>query len=82
MTECKQQVFGFQALKSRKVTVDFTGGYLSSDEGGLFLREVEERHRIIAIKGTPITKYGSYWRNASTPWRWDMRISTTMTVCG
>ena len=47
MTECKQQVFGFQALKSRKVTVDFAGGYLSSDGGGLFLREVEERHRII-----------------------------------
>ena len=47
MTECKQEVFGFQALKSRKVTVDFTGGYLSSDGGGLFLREVEQRHRII-----------------------------------
>ena len=47
MTECKQQIFGFQALKSRKVTVDFAGGYLSSDGGGLFLREVEERHRII-----------------------------------
>ena len=47
MTECKQQVFGFQALKSRKVSVDFTGGYLSSDAGGIFLREVEQRHRII-----------------------------------
>ena len=47
MTECKQQVFGFQALKSRKVSVDFTGGYLSSDAGGIFLREVELRHRII-----------------------------------
>ncbi len=47
MTKCKQEVFDFQDLKSRKVTVDFTGGYLSSDGGGLFLREVEVRHRII-----------------------------------
>ena len=48
MTDCKQQVFQFQGLKSRKVTADFTGGYLSSDAGGgLFLREVESRHGII-----------------------------------
>jgi len=47
MTECKQEVFEFQALNSRKVTVDFTGGYLSSDGGGLFLREIELRHRIL-----------------------------------
>ena len=48
MTDCKQQVFQFQGLKSRKVTADFTGGYLSSDAGGgLFLGEVESRHGII-----------------------------------
>ena len=48
MTDCKQQVSQFQGLKSRKVTADFTGGYVSSDAGGgLFLGEVESRHRII-----------------------------------
>ncbi len=47
MTHCRQEIFQFQGLKSRKVTTDFTGGYLSSDGGGLFLREVERRHRII-----------------------------------
>lgn len=47
MTECNQEVFFFQGLGKRKVTVDFSGGYLSSDGGGLFLREVESRHHII-----------------------------------
>ena len=47
MTHCRQEVFQFQGLKGRKVTTDFTGGYLSSGGGGLFLREVELRHRII-----------------------------------
>ena len=48
MTEFKQQVFQFQGLKSRKVTADFTGGYLSSDAGGgLFLPELESHPRFI-----------------------------------
>ena len=47
MTHCRQEVFQFQGLKSRKVTTDFKGGYLSSDGGGLFLREMELRYGII-----------------------------------
>ncbi len=47
MAHCRQAVFQFQGLNSRKVTVDFTGGYLSSEGGGLILREMELRHRII-----------------------------------
>src|SRR6266436_5212353 len=43
MTECKEQRFLFQELDGRKVEVDFGGGYLSSDGGGLILRELE-RH--------------------------------------
>lgn len=43
MTECKQQTFGFQALGSRRVEADFTGGHLSSDGGVLLLREMD-RH--------------------------------------
>ena len=43
MTECKEQRWLFQDLGTRKVEVDFGGGYLSSDGGGLILRELE-RH--------------------------------------
>jgi hypothetical protein len=43
MTECSQSEFEFQGLSRRKVQVDFGGGQLSSDGGGLLLREVEGR---------------------------------------
>ena len=43
MTDCNQQKWLFQELGCRKVEVDFGGGYLSSDGGGLILRELE-RH--------------------------------------
>ena len=43
MTECNEQGLLFQDLDGRKVVVDFKGGYLSSDGGGLILRELE-RH--------------------------------------
>jgi hypothetical protein len=43
MTHCKEQSWLFQELGTRKVEVDFGGGYLSSDGGGLVLRELE-RH--------------------------------------
>jgi DDE family transposase len=48
MTDCNQNTFEFQGLGKRKVTADFSGGYLSSDGGGLLLREVEERTGIIS----------------------------------
>ncbi len=47
MTECTQSVFEFQALGKRKVTVDFSGGYLSSDGGGLILRETEAKMGVL-----------------------------------
>jgi hypothetical protein len=47
MTVCKQSTFDFQALGGRKVTADFSGGYLSSDGGALLLREVEKAGRLI-----------------------------------
>jgi Transposase DDE domain group 1 len=43
MTECNEQSWLFQELRPRKVEADFGGGYLSSDGGGLILREFE-RH--------------------------------------
>ena len=47
MTECKQEVFEFQAHGSRKVTGDFSGGYLSSDGGAVFLRGVDLKMGLI-----------------------------------
>jgi hypothetical protein len=47
MTECNEQKFLFQDLDSRKVEVDFGGGYLSSDGGAVILRELEARTGLI-----------------------------------
>ena len=44
-TPCTQQTFSFQALENRKVEVDFSGGYLSSDGGSVLLREIDSRSR-------------------------------------
>ena len=46
MTECSQQLFEFQGLGGRKVSADFSGGFLSGDGGVLLLREVERRGRL------------------------------------
>ena len=40
MTDCREQRWLFQDLGNRKVEADFGGGYLSSDGGGLILREL------------------------------------------
>ncbi len=47
MTECKQDLFIFQGLGSRKVEADFSGGYVSSDGGGLILRALESKLGLI-----------------------------------
>jgi len=47
VTDCKQITFGFQDIGRRKVEADFSGGYLSSDGGGLLLREVEGRMGLV-----------------------------------
>src|SRR5262249_17015063 len=46
-TECSQQTFDFQPLGSRQVTARFDGGTITSDGGGLLLRELEARTGII-----------------------------------
>ena len=43
MTECIQQTFAFQGLGKRDVVANFEGGFLSSDGGSPFLREIEVR---------------------------------------
>ena len=47
-TECNQESFQFHPLNQRRVVGRFDGGAITSDGGGLLLREVEKRTGIIA----------------------------------
>jgi hypothetical protein len=46
-TQCTQQTFEFEGLGRREVVARFDGGPITSDAGGLLLREVEQRVGII-----------------------------------
>ena len=46
-TECNQEPFPFHPLNEREVRGQFDGGAITSDAGGLLLREVEKRTNII-----------------------------------
>jgi len=46
-TECNARDFDFQGLGSRAVTARFDGGAITSDAGGLLLREVEAKTGIL-----------------------------------
>ncbi len=46
-TECSQFVFGFHPLKRREIRAQFDGGAITSDGGGVLLREVEKRAGIL-----------------------------------
>jgi hypothetical protein len=47
MTECNQETFAFTAHFSRRVETDFSAGQVSSDGGGLLLREVDRRINLV-----------------------------------
>jgi Transposase DDE domain group 1 len=47
MTECKPEQFKFHELGNREVVAQFDGGDITTDAGGLLLREVEQRTGII-----------------------------------
>jgi len=47
MTQCKSKPIEFHALGSREVIAQFDGGEITSDGGGLILREVEQRTGIL-----------------------------------
>jgi hypothetical protein len=47
MTQCKTPAVHFQDLGSREVSACFDGGQVTSDAGGLLLREVEQRFAFI-----------------------------------
>src|SRR5437867_11173416 len=47
MTECKTEEYEFHPLGNREVVGHFDGGDITTDAGGLLLREVEQRTGII-----------------------------------
>ena len=46
-TECTQQAFGFHEVGGREIVARFDGGRVTSDGGGILLREIEERFRFV-----------------------------------
>jgi hypothetical protein len=56
-TECTQVAFEFQHLKKRDIRAQFDGGMITSDGGGLLLREVEKRTGILRQFAACFTDY-------------------------
>ena len=56
-TECTQVAFEFQHLKKRAIRARFDGGMITSDGGGLLLREVEKRTGILRQFAACFTDY-------------------------
>jgi hypothetical protein len=48
VTECNRQSLTFSSLSRRKISADFDGGQLTSDAGGLLLREIDRRTGLTA----------------------------------
>src|SRR5438128_5735143 len=47
-TECSGRAFDFQPLATRQITAGFDGGTITSDAGGLLLREIEAKTGLLA----------------------------------
>src|SRR5487761_554507 len=56
-TECNQFVFVFHPQKRREIRAQFDGGAITSDGGGLLLREVEKRIGILHQFAACFTDY-------------------------
>jgi len=52
MTNCTTEVFQFPPLKKRKIEAEFSGGSITSDAGGVFLREADRQLNLLK----PISK--------------------------
>jgi hypothetical protein len=57
MTQCTPTLFDFQALGNREVVAAFNGGKVTSDAGGLLLREVEAKFGFITQFARCFTDY-------------------------
>jgi hypothetical protein len=56
-TDCTQRAFGFQQVGGREIVARFDGGRVTSDAGGILLREVEDRFRFVAKFATCFTDH-------------------------
>ena len=56
-TECNQFALGFHPLKRLEIRAEFDGGAITSDGGGLLLREVEKRIGILRQFAACFTDY-------------------------
>ena len=56
-SECNQFVLGFHPLKRREIRAQFDGGAISTDGGGLLLREVEKRIGLLHQFAASFTDY-------------------------
>jgi hypothetical protein len=79
-TECNPAQLEFHAFGNREVMDRFDGGRITSDGGGLLLREVDHRLGLLDRLGDCFTDYRNpngiehdvrkrWWRNGSTAWR-------------
>ena len=57
MTQCKPKAIEFHTLGNREVVAHFDGGDITSDAGGLMLREVEQRTGILKKFGACFTDH-------------------------
>jgi hypothetical protein len=57
MTQCIPTLFGFQDLGAREVVAAFDGGKVTSDGGGLLLREVDDKFRFLEQFARCFTDY-------------------------
>lgn len=46
-TECTQKELGFHPLRHREIRAQFDGGAITTEDGGLLLRDVEKRIGIV-----------------------------------
>ncbi|MCH7993880.1 MAG: transposase, partial [Planctomycetes bacterium] len=56
-TQCNQQSFGFHPIGRREIVAKFDGGRITSDGGGLLLRETERLTGIIRQFATCFTDH-------------------------
>jgi DDE family transposase len=56
-TECSEKTYQFQGLGKRLVVGDFNGGKITSDGGGLLLRELEKKRGILQQFAACFTDY-------------------------
>jgi hypothetical protein len=83
-TQCNQEFLEFHPLQQREVRGGFDGGTITSDAGGLLLREVEKRTGIIQQFAACFRDHRQAERiehgveelvaSGYTGWRWGMRI--------